>query len=412
MKKKDTAANTAENTQNADYSAKILLLGKTGTGKSSFINYFLGKDVAISGHGKPVTQEMTCYEFNSGRYPIKIFDTKGLESLNANNQLDEIMETIKIQNNDDNVFNWFHTIFYLVSLADARFQDFERDFIKRLQNELSQHIHIILTHCDCCSNNPEIIGQMKDKIRNDLSDFDNIEIFEVVSVEMTKRNGQKIKPYGKEEISARVFDLLIEDIAYRLSVKYAESLLDSWKKAVYQSLYNINTLINKTLKLKTLIDLLINEDKTYSKFEGYINQIENNINYSRENADKKFNEILQPLAKLYLSYKGIVMNSFADFAELKFDDWHFEYTDRLSDFFGDDKQFLSEICPHITEYSSDDKLNLEMTLNSIGDLLTAKNKWKKIYKKLCKDFINNLPSESEIQQDAYKRIVEFFRQKN
>lgn len=38
---------------------RILLLGKTGVGKSSFINYFLGKDVAAAGAGRPCTQELT-----------------------------------------------------------------------------------------------------------------------------------------------------------------------------------------------------------------------------------------------------------------------------------------------------------------------------------------------------------------
>ena len=43
---------------------RILLLGKTGVGKSSFINYFLGKDVAAAGAGKPCTQELTKYVLN------------------------------------------------------------------------------------------------------------------------------------------------------------------------------------------------------------------------------------------------------------------------------------------------------------------------------------------------------------
>ena len=127
-----------------DNSAKILLLGKTGVGKSSFINYFLGKEVAKSGYGKPVTQEMDSYEFNGGQYPILIFDTKGLEALDANNQLNDIIETIKKRNNSNDISNWFHTIFYCVSMSGSRFEDFESGFIKKLQSVLSQHIHIIL----------------------------------------------------------------------------------------------------------------------------------------------------------------------------------------------------------------------------------------------------------------------------
>lgn len=61
-----------------DCSAKILLLGKTGAGKSSFINYFLGKQVAKTGDGKPVTMDyFVPYEVKDGRYPIEIYDTRG-----------------------------------------------------------------------------------------------------------------------------------------------------------------------------------------------------------------------------------------------------------------------------------------------------------------------------------------------
>ena len=64
--------------------ANILLLGKTGVGKSSFINYFIGQPLAKVGDGRPVTQDyFTPYEIADGEYPIRIFDTKGLEALDA-----------------------------------------------------------------------------------------------------------------------------------------------------------------------------------------------------------------------------------------------------------------------------------------------------------------------------------------
>ena len=70
-----------------DKSAKILLLGKTGTGKSSFINYFIGKDVAKTGVGKPVTQGYCIeYDYSNGKYPIKIFDNQGFEAKTAATQ--------------------------------------------------------------------------------------------------------------------------------------------------------------------------------------------------------------------------------------------------------------------------------------------------------------------------------------
>lgn len=102
-----------------DNSAKILLLGKTGVGKSSFINYFLGKNVAEAGAGKPVTTEYFIpHEVEGGRYPILIFDTRGLEAKGAYNQLDKIIQGIKQRNNSDDILNWFHTIFYVVSMTN------------------------------------------------------------------------------------------------------------------------------------------------------------------------------------------------------------------------------------------------------------------------------------------------------
>lgn len=59
----------------------ILVIGKTGVGKSSFINYFLGQDVAETGTGKPVTKP-GFYEFSFAMegFPVILYDSWGLEA--------------------------------------------------------------------------------------------------------------------------------------------------------------------------------------------------------------------------------------------------------------------------------------------------------------------------------------------
>ena len=41
--------------------ANIILLGRTGVGKSSFINYIIGKEICKTGNGKSVTQTYNEY---------------------------------------------------------------------------------------------------------------------------------------------------------------------------------------------------------------------------------------------------------------------------------------------------------------------------------------------------------------
>lgn len=63
--------------------ANILLLGKTGVGKSTFINYLFEKDICVTGAGKPVTQNIYGYiNKDIVNMPIRVFDSKGLEVAN------------------------------------------------------------------------------------------------------------------------------------------------------------------------------------------------------------------------------------------------------------------------------------------------------------------------------------------
>lgn len=58
-------------------SVNILVVGKTGSGKSTLINSVLGSYLAVTGIGKPVTQVTNYYSVNGN--PISLIDTKGFE---------------------------------------------------------------------------------------------------------------------------------------------------------------------------------------------------------------------------------------------------------------------------------------------------------------------------------------------
>lgn len=90
-------------------------------------------------------------------------------------------------------------------------------------------------------------------ILNSLKDKNNIEIFEVVCISKKKRTGKIVYPYGKEIISEKVFDLLLKDIAHKVSSDYAKALNYALFELAYETYKKFNYLIDDMVNLKTLI---------------------------------------------------------------------------------------------------------------------------------------------------------------
>ena len=57
--------------------ANIMVAGITGTGKSTLLNAVFSSDLAATGTGRPVTDQIA--EYDSPNIPIHIWDTVGLE---------------------------------------------------------------------------------------------------------------------------------------------------------------------------------------------------------------------------------------------------------------------------------------------------------------------------------------------
>ena len=177
----------------------LIILGKTGVGKSSFCNYIFDKDIFKKGIGKPVTTWKENFQMHStefDKYTLNIYDTVGIEPNNFNRWIEELNTFISKRNDyvNQHPSNWIHGAFYLINGTQARIESTEIKTIKTLFQNIS-NIHAVITNAD--KANDEQKKSLREKLMNEISH--NLPITEICSVN-SKTRKKKSEPYGKEEV--------------------------------------------------------------------------------------------------------------------------------------------------------------------------------------------------------------------
>ena len=239
----------------------ILLCGKSGVGKSSFINAVLrDKRVKIGGNGISTTQYIN--EYNIPNTPIKLYDTPGFEDSNT---VENIIELLK---QNQNIFETFgkqiHLILFFFNQNDnTLISKMEYPFIKYLFG-LNIKFIFIETH-----------SKFKKDIMN--KDFKD-------EVERLKNSIETSLNFYKIDYDLKNF---IDDF-FPVNLVYKDNLpifgISSIFEYIYLYFYNQS---NDTLELIKNIDLKINKkdlfDKIkkdtflslYSSYHDYLKKIEN-----------------------------------------------------------------------------------------------------------------------------------------
>ena len=280
-----------------NFKKEILIIGKSGVGKSSFINYMLGSNECEVGDGKPVTSKgIYRKEFGKDCY---LYDTWGLEA-DKYNEWKRLLE--KVLGNEDNTLfegifkgifkehidypikGFFDSIFYCLSAQSGRVEEKELVVIKWLYDKKENPI-IILTKCDIAGEEKinGIINELKNKIGNKLK------IVKMGKGEETF-SGESIS-FGKDEIEKMLYLVYIERLVNYVPRYIVKKVSKSLKKDKYSLLSKIeesmtvehyNDEIKKIVgqKLVNYIEIATNEYFNNYNFENILNI--KNANFSNE----------------------------------------------------------------------------------------------------------------------------------
>jgi predicted GTPase len=114
---------------------KYLLVGRTGMGKSSFINTTFGKYIAETAEYEACTKIVEHYAYNSPLGSISLIDTPGLaedDSLTDERYLSMVRSKVNL--------NEIYSLLYITRLDDTRFRPDEKRTLKLLTEKLGSNI--------------------------------------------------------------------------------------------------------------------------------------------------------------------------------------------------------------------------------------------------------------------------------
>lgn len=230
----------------------VLVIGKTGVGKSGFINYLFEKEVAQSDAGKPQTKEGFHEHILEiqGLPPANVFDSWGLEADKHEKWMELLNKELAKRGTSKPAQEWFHSVFYCIQASGHRVEPADVAIVNRLI-EQKYPVTILLTKSDLVSLEDE--KKMQETVNQE---FQGKVKAIPISIGAETRSG-KTESFGREKVIASIKLNCYLGLANRLPFHLRDILkknLMEWEK---EALLIINSvgLFDEAEKLKNIKSL-------------------------------------------------------------------------------------------------------------------------------------------------------------
>lgn len=206
----------------------IIVIGKSGVGKSTLINSLFRGNFAETGLGRPVTSEIRRLEKKD--YPLAIYDTPGFElSAGQQNKVkDEVIDIIRKGFASKDINDAIHCIWYCINVgANRTFDESEVQWLKEFtaENKITQvPIIVVLT---------QAVPKKKAAEMKTLVEKENLDIVKVVPVlaqDMEFDEDYIARAYGLDKLIDVMAEVLPAELQNTLQ-NVQKASLDSKKRA-------------------------------------------------------------------------------------------------------------------------------------------------------------------------------------